>query len=214
MVEIRLHRGDFRVIKPVAQKLFRFWGDKKDSDFWLTLNGIGAEYAVIKYLNETLLARPKIDFREQYENGRDGGIDFYFPSDMSWDVKSTSSDTLDAEYALRSKAQIICGVKTVSRTKYEIWGFALKSKLPTFGEITKAHFKHIELLKRLYPDKFCKYGIPEDPKNRKYKSEFERAGNFVVPIALDIDMQCNTGKSWAFKDARDLRKEELAKDAN
>lgn len=189
MAIIKLHKGDFRIIKPVAFALYEHWKQKKESSFGAIFNGISCEYAVIKYINETMGANPAIPFNEKYIDGKDGGIDFKFPDDMSWDVKSSTMPYLNPNYALKTKAQVVCGVQKLPRCLYKIMGFAPLQKLFGLNDIKEEDFLPIEALMRLFPAFFSDKNIVGGSENRKYTSHFEKIGKLIPDAVASIKLR-------------------------
>lgn len=185
MAIVILNRGDFRIIKPTAQSLYLHWGDKKECNFWATMMGICAEYAVIAYLNEILKATPEIKFRTEYKNGTDGGFDFKCPDDLTWDVKCAGAkEEFNLDRVTKSKAQIICLTKRVDSRTYEILGFAPKDRI--INENLKLDkLIPIEMVLKLFPKRFdCNEVLQHD---RKYTTQLQRIGGLVKNTLIDLE---------------------------
>lgn len=154
MTLIKLNRVDFRLAKPTALALAEFWRDKDNCSSYQILEGIFAEYAVIKYLNKGLGASPEIAFNTIYNNGSDGGFDFKFIDNLKWDVKSTSGKTILGNLLLKTKADLLIGVQRTKGFQFDIWGFIPASRIDPKKEYAKSDFREIDALKMYWPDHF------------------------------------------------------------
>lgn len=184
MVMISLHRGDYRKVRPTALTLAEHWQSDPKSKMDLTLEGLFAEYAVIKYFNQNLGAVPTINFNTQYSNGGDGGFDFKFPEDLSWDVKSTTKDFFLIEHLSKTKANCVIGVRRMTHSSYDIWGFIPTSRFDGRKKFSRNDFRDLAFLKRAFPDKFVERGNVIE----RY-SEFDQVGSIVGDIFRMINLR-------------------------
>jgi hypothetical protein len=191
-MEIELTREECRRVDSVALSLSEFWHKGSKTERYIqTLSGLLAEFAAIKYLNDTLGATPRIEFNTNYQDGGDGGFDFRFINGMTWDSKSTSGETIPRAHC-RTKAQIVVGSMKCGFGRYEVWGFLPASRLPDV-DLCRDHFRDIRSLASIFPQSFDRDRIRHTKTNSNLESVADIVRNSVRRAALIVEDRQNDG---------------------
>lgn len=175
---IKLTLGELREARNIAYELAIHWyGIRKNTALLLqAIIGVCGEMAAIKYFNDKLGAEPRIKINKIYTNGCDGGVDFWHPSDLSWDVKVITNGS---KYILKTKAECIIGVVKLDKNTYAIAGYAPTSRLRS-TPVENWEWIPIHSLKTLFPKHF-----PHNPK-QSLKPQLKQIktdlNNVMLPI--------------------------------
>lgn len=196
MTIIKLNRVDFRTAKPTALALAEFWHNENNSEKYPILEGIFAEYAAIKYLNEYLGATPKIEFNTVYVNGGDGGFDFKFIDKLKWDVKSTSSEAIPGKLLSATSADIVVGVQRIKGFKFDIWGFIPVSRINPEREYRESDFREIDRLKASWPSHFAATALYPKSTRTDLTPATPLINDVMASFRLEIDPEYKINRTY------------------
>ena len=148
MITVNLTRADINYAEKVISKQVMLWAKKEQFEVFEIRNGLLAEYAVTKYFNETLGAVPRVEFRVNYVDGKDGGFDFQHHG-VTYDVKESRTGIFTRAQLRKTSAQVIVATKLITPEKVEIFGYCPVSKLPSTEEVPIDCFRSLDELGKL-----------------------------------------------------------------